>query len=77
MNMVHWSVKDKNFDHSDFKNYLLKDWKIKIKAFDQDTNDYRFVVYAGIRDKQIERVALAIKTYFVNRQEEKRSSLTL
>ena len=65
MNMVHWSVKKDNFDHGEFKKYLLEKCQIKIKAFDEDTHDYRFVVYRGIREDEVNRIALAIRAYFM------------
>jgi len=51
-NMVFWSVQDQQFDHKQFQEYML-DCKIKCKAYDEDTHDYRFVIYSGIREQEI------------------------
>lgn len=48
--MVYWSVKTANFDHQAFCDHL-KSNNIKIKPYDEDTKDYRFVTHNGIREK--------------------------
>ena len=63
LNMVHWRVEDNSFDHVSFRNFMIEE-KIKIKPFDEDTQDYRLVVYSGIRESEIEKVVLSIRAYF-------------
>lgn len=63
INMVYWTVSTPNFNHQQFHEYLSSQ-HIRSKAFDEDTNDYRFVTHSGIRRAEVEKVVAAIKHYF-------------
>ena len=58
--MVFWSPKSSSIDHKIFLNYLLEK-KIKIKPFDEDYQNYRFVTHYNIREKEIESVIKFIR----------------
>nr|VVW87707.1 unnamed protein product [Nymphaea colorata] len=62
-NLVYWSVSIDNFDHKAFFSYMQKH-NIRIKAFDEDGNLYRFVTHYHIRNEQVEQVVAAVKAFF-------------
>lgn len=53
LNMVYCHISLPNFDHNAFFEYL-KEHNIRIKPYDEDSNNYRFVTHFHIREKEVE-----------------------
>jgi hypothetical protein len=60
--MVNFDVRDKGFQHKEYKKYLM-DGGVRIKEYNEDLKQYRLVIYPQIREREVERFVELTKKF--------------